>query len=193
MTAPPPYTTVTHVRSLTGITAAEKQDRDIAMAIEYAWREIRAKAGHTLDGLIDKEFLGKSDGKRYKYRSRFYPVLDEVIEAGGVATNGTTKIQIYTVDTATPETFTSVATTSYLLHGEDGLILFKSTTIPNAGLEIYVSYKYSPDANHHVETLLAAYYVYQSMPNSKEKSMEYLNRFSHDFATLVMPVLDDIV
>lgn len=193
MTPPPPYATVTHVRSVTGITTAERQDRDIAMAIEYAWREIRAKAGQTLDGLIDKEFMGVSDGKRFKYNVRFYPVLDKVQEAGGVTTNDATKIEVYTVDTATPETYTAVSTSAYLLHGENGLVIFKADNIPNKGLEIYVSYKYSPDAIRHCETLLAAYYVYQSMANSSEKAMEYLSRFAADFATLIMPVLDDRV
>lgn len=190
---PPPYTTVTHVRALTGIQTNEKQDRDIAMAIEWAWRELRRKARETFDGLIDKELLGTSDGSRYKYRIRFFPVLDKVEEAGGVTTNDTSKITIYTVDTSIPETYTAVASTDYLLHGDEGLIIFKSNKIPNAALEIYVSYKHDPHIIRHCETLLASYYIYDSMPNSGTKAMEYLARFEREFQMNLIYVLDDIV
>lgn len=190
---PPPYTSVTHVRSITGIQASERQDRDIGMAIEWSWRELRRKSGQTFDGLIDKEFIAVSDGVRYKYRLKFFPVLDAVEEAGGATTNDTSEITIYTVDTATPETYTALATTDYLLHGDEGLIIFKSNKIPNIGLEIYVSYKHDPHIIRHCETLLAAYYVFDSMANSKDKAMEYMTRFENDYKTHLMTVLDDRV
>lgn len=191
--APPPYTNTTHVRAMTGIQVVDKQDREIAMAIEWAWRELRRKTGETFDGVVDKEMLGVSDGKKYKYFTRFYPIFDRVEEAEGTTTNDPTDVVIFTVDKATPETYTEVSTDDYLIHGENGMIIFKSTGIIDAGLEIYISYKHDPHIIRHCETLLAAYYVLDSMPNSREKAMQYMARFEQDFQMHLMTVLDDRV
>jgi len=189
--SPPPYTSVVHVRAITGIQQSEKQDRDIAAAIEYAWRELRAKAGETLDGIREKEWIGTSDGVQYKYRVRFYPILDKVEEAGGVPTNDASKIVVTTTAPGTQETYDTVASTDYLIHGKDGLVFFKSTGIPPQNYEIYVSYKYSADLIRHLETLLAAYYIFQSMPNSREKANEYLARFQEEFDKILTNEFND--
>lgn len=182
MAPPPPYTSVVHVRALTGITSSEVPDGRIADAIEYAWRTIRARCGRHLDGLIDKEFLGVSDGVKYRYKTHFYPILDKVEEASGAVTNDTTKVSIFTVDTAEPETYTTVATTEYLLHGEEGMVIFKSTDIPSSGLELYISYKYAPDAIRELETLLAAYHIYFALPNGTDQAKRYYELYEQAYS-----------
>lgn len=189
---PPPHTTVAHVRAITGIAASEKQDRDIATLIEYAWREIRARLGITFDGVADKEYVGTSDGRDPEYRTTFHPILDKVEDAGGVTTNDSSKIRVYTVDPAYQDTYTLISSTKYLLHGDDGRIIFKSTAIPTDDFRIYVDYKYSADAIRHFETLLTSYYVFESMPNSQERAMEYLKRFEMEIGRLY-PILNDNV
>lgn len=152
------------LRAFTGINPDVMDDGRVSALLDLANRRIRAMTGRSnINGIANKELLGRSDGFSRNYFLMFKPVLHTLVEQGGETTKNPADVKVYTLNPVNDDTFTVVDPSTYLFNGDSGHLVFKKDSIPKGGLDIYVSYFYDTELLKQAEMCLAASWAFGQM------------------------------
>lgn len=157
-------------RAFTGLPDTLINDARLNSLLELAHRRIRAMTGRSsIDGLVNKELLGRSDGNKRDYFLICKPVLHTLAEAGGAATKNAADIKLFSLTADEDDFFTLIPHTEYTFNGETGHVRFNAADIPDAGLDLYVSYYYDTELLRQAEMCLAASWAFGQMAPTENR------------------------
>jgi hypothetical protein len=156
-------------RAYCGITDAIMDDARGTQLLAMAARRIKSMTNRSnIDGIINKEKLGRSDGSKRDFYTLFKPILHAPLDRGGEITRSSAAVQVFTLN-RNSDSFVRLDHSTYGINGESGHIWFKQAYVPAPGLDVFCSYFYDNELLIQAQMALAASWAFGQLAPTENR------------------------